>query len=345
MKRKQLQHSLWFGEQFQQLHQSGLSFQAALRILHDTAPDATWRSQIQRIANAIQKGRSFAQALARCPEYFDVNYRALIKIGEETGHLSQVLLSLTDHQRLQLSLRAKLSSALIYPLLTLALMGVMLLIMFIEVIPHFQAIFAQFHAPLPRLTRMLFDTAHLLQTRGWVIFLCIFLLSVGLKKAKLKQIDWFKTQPQLFRVPLLGSCYQEALLMFFFKTTGFSLGAGLSLLQVFTLLETRYARTPFARLFPHLKYAVTQGASLHKVFDHPAYFPPICRALLEVAEASGSLDLQCEQLGRYFQARLEAKIERIKFLLEPLLLLITGLIVGGVVLALYQPLFSLGSLV
>ena len=341
---KKLKQSLWFTEQFQQLHQSGLGFADSLLLLEKSCPDPGFTSVIHKILRSVKKGRAFSHSLKQHPDYFSETYLAMIAVGEQSGYLSQVFQELSAHLTLHLRLRQSIVQALTYPCLILVLMLAMLLFLVWFVIPQFEAIFAQFNAPLPWLTAGLFTLVHHFK----VLALLSTILCLGgfifFKKVWARYWKQFKQKRFLLHCPGMGPYYHDWLLMFLFKTLSLSLKSGLSLQQALLLLPKLFGATPFSQLVFLLQHDLYEGHSLERIFNKKEYFPEICVAYIKIASVSGALDQQLAHLALHFELRVVQKINQFKVLLEPFILLIMGGLVGVVVIALYQPLFSLGGL-
>jgi protein transport protein HofC len=341
---KKLKQSLWFTEQFQQLHQTGIGFIQSLALLERTCPDSDFRIVIRQVYRSVKKGRAFSHSLKQHSAYFSETYLAMIAVGERSGSLSQVLIELAAYLNLHLRLRQSVIQALTYPCLILALMFFMLLFLLYFVIPQFEAIFAQFKAPLPWLTSTLFAFVHHLKFFGCSLIVLSMLGGVFLRKSLKRHWQHFKKKIYLLHCPGLGRYYQDWLLMFLFKTLGLSLKSGLSLQESLQLLPKLFGATPFSQLIWLLQKALQEGRPLEKIFDQPEYLPEICSAYINIASVSGALDQKFIHLAQYFESRVYHTINQFKVLLEPLILLITGGLVGLIVIALYQPLFNLGGL-
>ena len=341
---KKLKQSLWFTEQFQQLHQSGLGFSDSLLLLEKSCPEPCFTQVIHKILRSVKKGRAFSQSLKQYPDYFSETYLAMIAVGEQSGTLTQVFAELSAYLNLHLRLRQSLVQALTYPALILILMAGMMLFLLWFVIPQFEAIFAQFKAPLPWLTAGLFTFVHHLKIIVLSVVVSGIFGSIFLRKPLIQRWKIFKKKTHLLHCPGIGRYYQEWLLMFLFKTLGLSLKSGLSLQQAMLLLPKLFGTTPFSQLILLLQQDLQAGHPLEKIFDKKEYFPEICNAYIKIASVSGALDQQLSHLAQHFEGRIYHKINQLKILLEPLILLVTGGLVGIVVIALYQPLFSLGGL-
>lgn len=338
-----LKDSLWFTEQFQHLHKSGLGCAESLTVLAGSAPQAQFAALIYGVLASVKKGRGLSRSLGRYSHYFNEHYVAMIQIGEITGCLNEVLEALLHYQQLDLKVRESLRSAFAYPILTMSLMLIMLVFMFIFIIPQFRPIFDEAHTVLPVYTRALFALSFFMKSDGGMILLFMLIVFFLFKKMRGAVFKRLQFRFVLIRLPVLGAVYHNWLLFVFFSALALGVRSGLSMQQSFKLMFNLFHLTPFESILQSMQYDLEQGLSLEKVFDRREWFPPICRAMFMVAEAGGGLDTQLHALADYFQKNLNQKIESFRLWLEPSLLLLSGFVVGGVVLGLYQPLFQLGG--
>ena len=243
-------------------------------------------------------------------------------------------------------MRQSLARAFTYPCLVLTVMIVLTLGLCFSIIPRFQSLFASFHAPLPFVTRVLFASVDFLQSHFLLLLIAFGIFGWGgikfwrnhLRHACLRA-GW------TFQIPIAGRFYQSVLLARFFKVLGIAIQAGLSLQESLSLLHNLFEGSPFAAALNVMKYELKQGRSLEEIFDQQFYFPEVCIGFIKVAAETGQLETQFLNLAHLFEEALATQLERYKILLEPLALLITGVIVGGMVLAIYYPIFTLGGII
>ncbi len=340
---KKAKTTLWFTEQFSHLYESGLGFTEGLTVLSKSCVDPHFIPLLEGVLRSVKKGRSFADSLVRYADYFNGRYIAMVRVGEQTGSLGLVMGELASYQKMQMALKDELSSALTYPAITLGMLCFMLIFMYFFVIPPFQEIFARQNVALPFLTQCLFAWVHFMQTGGLFVLLGVLALLFIARKKLLTLWRPYQRDPRIFKLPFLGRCYQEILLMFFFKNMSLALKAGLSFQQGLALLSSLFVNSPFSSLIKAMQHDLGRGKSLTHIFDRPLYFPAICGAFVSIAEASGAADQQFQKLAWHFERQVNDRLAQLKIWLEPALLIVTGGAVGLVVLALYQPLFSLGA--
>lgn len=342
-KSRHIKQLLWFTGQLNILLNAGMGFTASLKILIKSCDDKKMTAKIQSISRDIECGRSFSEALARQPDYFDLFYIEMIRIGECTGKLTEILSELQKYWTLKQNLQQDLAKALLYPLVVMCLMLVLTAGLCFTVIPKFAVIFASFNTPLPWATRALFQIVSYMSSHILIIIF-IFGLIFWLGRYFLTQ----KTQPwlesvRLFKLPFFGKLYQSQLLFRLFKTLGIALKAGLSMQDSLSLLKKMFKNTPYKKGLLLLEHDLKQGYPLSQIFNRKSYFPEVYQAFILIAEETGTLDLQLLNLADLIEKQITLILERFKILLEPTLMLATGLIVGAVVMAIYYPVFSLSG--
>lgn len=340
---KPLETTVWFTGQFRVLYENGLGLSESLKLLEQSAADPVFQSILREIERSIQKGRALSASLQGYPRYFDTLYLAMIHVGEQSGRLSEVLQALESDLLIHQMLRSKLREALSYPCLMVGVMCGLLLFLCLFVIPQFEHVLARMNTPLPFATRLLFQSIDWMKHKGgWLVLLGLS-MGVGLKRRWLKMWKEVKRQPLVLRIPYVGPLYQAILLLFFFRALMLSLASGWSMQEALRLLTPLFVETPFSKLTGCLQTALQQGRALSIVFHQAEVFPPICIAFMRVAEMTGRLDEQCQRLARHFEEQVRRQLTQLSVLLEPLILLLMGSLVGGVVLLVYQPLLSLGN--
>ncbi len=334
---------IWFTHQFSILNRAGMGFSVSLKLLQRSCTDKKLQIKIGGILQEVERGQSFSNALACYPELCDAFYVEMIKVGEETGCLTEVLSELQHYWERQYHFKQESMRALLYPTLVMIMMVVLTLGLCITVIPKFQHIFASFHAPLPWITGFLFNSVDFF--KHYFLFILVAAGGGGwLGRQFVKPYIFLILQdPRILKIPVLGAFFQARLLFKFYRVLAIALKAGLSLQKSIELMRRMFKSTPLKSLIPLLEYDLKNGRRLTEVFDREIYFPPMCQGFIHIAEETGTLDQQFFNLAGIFEEQVSVALERFKTLLEPVMMLLTGVLVGGIVLAIYYPIFSLGS--
>lgn len=324
--------------------QAGLPLIQCLQLIAQDHANPCWRFVFNDIKQVIELGQSLSQALARYPEAFPNFYREMIHTAELTGQLDTCCFQLAQQQEKSHQLRKKVRSAMRYPLFVsvVALAVVVLILLF--VLPKFSQLYADFGSQLPAFTQMLVTLSEQLQQYG-VIYCAIFLLLAGIyhrffhPKAHWQQ----REQNLLFRIPLIGTLMHLSNLTTLFQTLSLTQKSGVSLLVGLKSAEKSVPHWQYQKALNQIQQQLEQGLLLSQCFQLSGLFPALCIQLTRVGEEAGTLDVMLERITQIYQRQTEEMAESLSQKIEPLMMLILGVIVGGLVIAIYLPILQIGQ--
>lgn len=325
---------------------AGLPLANCLQLLASEHPQPMWRYLLKRIHWQVSQGYPFSQVLDGYPQIFPVIFRELIATGELTGRLDICCLQLAEQQEKLGRLQQKISKALSYPLFVLIIALAVTLLMLIFVLPEFAEVYASFDAELPAFTRWIMGFSDLLRDYGfvWLILLIISLIFYQ-KKLRLKA-DWQEREQQLLlKLPLCGNLLKLGCLARVMRTLTMTQNAGVPLLAGLRIAANSANNPLFKRATLMILVQIEQGVTLHQALQNQPLFPTLSRQLIRVGEESGSLDIMLEKLAAIYEQEVENVTEQLTQKIEPLLMVVLGIIVGGLVIAMYLPIFQLGNVV
>ncbi len=327
LKRIAINSAQWRGDksaevihQLATLLKAGLTLSEGLALLAEQHPSKQWQALLQSLAHDLEQGVAFSNALLPWSEVFPPLYQAMIRTGELTGKLDECCFELARQQKAQRQLTDKVKSALRYPIIILAMAIMVVVAMLHFVLPEFAAIYKTFNTPLPALTQGIMTLASFSGEWGWLLVLFGFLLAIAnkllMRGQKLTQIFTILTLTQ---------------------------SAGISFLQgVESVRETM--RCPYwVQLLTQIQHDISNGHPIWLALKNAGEFSPLCLQLVRTGEASGSLDLMLDNLAHHHRDNTMALADNLAALLEPALLIITGGIIGTLVVAMYLPIFHLGD--
>ena len=339
----QAQHSCAVISQLATLLQAGLPLAEGLALLAEQHPSVQWRALLGALAERLAQGISLSEGLQQWPHAFPPLYLAMIRTGEITGKLEHCCLELARQQKAELLLRAKVKKALRYPLviLTLAIVVVMAMVGF--VLPEFTAIYRTFNTPLPTLTLAVMATAAFIEQ--WFLLLLAFLLvPVGVSMALRRHPPWqYAHQKILLSLPVLGALVHRQRLSQIFTVLTLTQRAGIAFLQGLETVEETLSCPWWRSIVVNIHQDITQGSAIWQAMANSHAFTPLCIQLVRTGEASGALDNMLENLARHHHEHTQNLAENLTALLEPVLLIVTGAIIGTLVVAMYLPIFHLGD--
>jgi protein transport protein HofC len=277
--------------------------------------------------------------MAKWPTVFSPLYISMIKTGELTGKLEECCRELAQQQKSQQLLSAKVKKALRYPLIILTLAALVVLAMVTLVLPEFAAIYNTFNTPLPLLTRGVMGLAAFIQKH--IVMMAVLLVLASGAVYKLRNHP--RSQRMLLRLPVLGTLMRGQKLGQIFTVLSLTQQAGIAFLQGLESVEETVENPYWQGILSEIHERVEGGMPVWASFHKAAVFTPLCIQLIRTGEASGALDMMLVNLARHHTEQTFQQADNLAALLEPLLLIVTGLIIGTLVVAMYLPIFHLGD--
>ena len=338
------QERVAFVRQLATLLQAGLPLMNSLTLLGNEHTKPAWNCVLLNIAKGVREGKPLSEMLGQYPETFPDIYRQIISIGELTGQLDKCCLQLASQQEQQTELRNKVKKALRYPLIVSAIATIVTLLMLTLVLPEFAKIYASFDAKLPWFTQMLINTSEALITTGpWIaggLLFCCF----GYLQKMHPHVRWKRREQMLLlRLPLTSRLVTDSSLGQIFQTLAMTQQAGMTLIAGLAAASASVSNLHFQAALSQIREQIIQGVPLHKAFVQSPLFPTLCHQLIKIGEESGSLDELLQKLAQLHNHKANSLADTLSQTIEPVLMAVMGVIVGGLVIAMYLPIFQLGS--
>ncbi|MDQ1514405.1 MAG: type pilus assembly protein PilC [Actinomycetota bacterium] len=330
-----------FSRQFATMINSGLTLLRSLSILADQTSNKELARIVGEVRRDVERGSALSAALAKHPKAFSRLYVAMVRSGETGGSLDVVLLRLATTIEKQVELRRKVKSAMTYPVVVGIIVILILMAMLIFVVPMFKGMYADLNAKLPLPTMILLAVSN-----GFKKFFPLVFLGAGfgiwsLKRyvatpAGRRQLDAFK-----LRVPVFGQLAHKTALARFSRSLAALVRAGVPILDALDIVAETAGNTVLAEAAADTQAAVKAGESLARPLEAHPVFPPMVVQMIAVGEETGALDELLEKIADFYDSEVEATVDALTSLIEPLLIVVMGVAVGGMVIALYMPMFSI----
>lgn len=323
---------------------AGLPLAQALDVLAEQATEQRLRDVLLGLSREIQGGRMFSEALGRFPDLFPALYRGIVANGEASGRLDHALERLAAFLERDVEFRKKVRDILIYPAIVLTMAAVVLSIFLAFIIPAFERVYARSHATLPLLTRML-----LAASRGFRVGLPFVLCAATLLLVpRVRQWLWraaiVPLQRALLGLPRVGTLAQTALLSRFAHSMAMMLQSGVPLLSALEVAGAIGGPLQFDAMVDSLKHSVIHGRRLSEAMRTSGWFTPVFLRMVSVGEETGRLDTMLARVAVILDRDFDGRMRRILALIEPLLILLVGGIVGVILMSMYLPMFGLARL-
>ena len=334
-----------FSRQFATMINSGLSLIRALHILAEQTENKKLAATVTEVRLDVEKGASLSQAIARHPKVFNRLYIAMVRAGETGGVLDSVLTQLADIIEKQVELRRKIKSAMTYPVAVLCLVLLIVTAMLVFVVPTFETLYADLGGVLPLPTRVLLGVSRFVTK--FMIPLIILEVAAAFAFKKWIQSDRGRSIWDAFKlkVPIFGKLVHKTALTRFARTFAVLLRSGVPILEALEITSETVNNTVVAGAIKQTQDAVKRGESVAAPLAAHAVFPPMVVQMLAVGEETGNVDTMLEKVSDFYDQEIEATVDALTSLLEPLLIVVMGGAVGGMVVALYMPMFQIINLV
>lgn len=338
-----------FAQQLQTLLNAGLALLNAIELMQPSAPKA-WRLWLADLQTNLKSGNSFSQSLSVQRNQFSMEFINLIRVSERTGNLDLALTTICQQLEAQIELRRKMQQAMSYPMITLGSSLALVIVMMLWVVPVFKEVFGHFQAELPAPTKILIQLSSMINQFFLEINVCLIMgaLTFLLAWTKSSKLQKYCDQWSL-RIPLLGKLFRLAILTYWCRTLGHLLASGLPLpdaLRVTAQSSNHWLSHDLsAEIFKHLTRGWPLGVALKKADPHHRFFDAETLQLLHLSSESGCLPQMLSKRASALGSELSSRLNNLSQTLEPLLIIVIGIIIGSLVIILYLPIFNLGQIV
>ena len=335
-----------FTRQLATLLHAGVPLLQAIHLLERGESKATLQSMLHDLHRDIEAGMALSQALQQHAS-FDALYCNLVAVGELTGMLDTMLERLANHLEKSEALRMSIRTALVYPTAVLSIAVSVTVLILLFVVPAFQNIFASFGAELPRLTRWVIALSEAIEDYG-LLLLGIGIASVwGLKWQLNKRWHWrHHVHGWLLRTPIAGPLTRHACTARWTRTLATLFSAGVPLADALEAVQGVTGHSWFQVATQNIRQQLIQGHALSHALDSTeGLFPNMVVQMCAIGEESGALDHMLEKTAEHYEREVDSTVARLSTLLEPFIMVVLGLLIGGLVMALYLPIFQLGQVV
>ncbi len=330
-----------FLRQLVMLLEAGVTLLRAINTLSSRVSHKAFDEVLKDVAQRLESGNTLWQSFSGHPKYFNHLFVSIIKAGEASGTLTEIITRLADYREKKALLRSQVRSALAYPLVILAASVAVLILFLVIVLPEFESLFSSFSIELPAITRFALGAARGLITFWWLWILMVggtvaAIVSYGRTPGGRLNIDRWK-----LKMPIFGNIMTLKVVADFAHTFATLLNAGISILETLDLTKEAVGNTAFAQDLEHVRESIERGEGLEKPLRQSKVVPPIVTDMLATGEESGALDRVSLQMAIIFEREVETSVNTLKSLIEPIMILGLGLVVMFLVLSFFLPYVSI----
>ena len=330
-----------FTRQFSTMISAGIPLLEALEILAEQVENQGFSRVISRCVEKVRAGSDLSAALADHPGVFPDVYVSMIRAGEASGQLDDILNRLAEYQEAAARLKREIKAAMTYPTISLTLIIFIAMFLMLFIVPKFKEIYDGLNVEIPMLTQVTMGTAMYLRTHFWQFFLGVLAVVVALilytrTEFGGRQWDWMK-----LKVPVFGPLFRKVALSRFSRTFATLLRSGVPILGALDIVAGIAGNRIVAEAIINARESVRQGESLAQPLSESPVFPPMVTRMIAIGERSGALEQLLTKISEFYDEQVEATVESLTSLIEPLMIAAMGVIVGTIVLSVFLPIFKL----
>ena len=325
---------------------AGVPLVQTLQLLSRSHEKNKMRELLSQISLDVESGTPLSQTLRKHPRYFDELYCDLVEAGEQSGALEQIYDRIATYKEKAEALKSKIKKALFYPAMVILVAIVVTTILLLFVVPQFEDIFKSFGAELPAFTQLVINISRFLQ-KSWYLFfggvaVAIFLFVRAHRKS---QNVRDRTDKFLLDIPVVGMILDKACLARFARTLATTFAAGIPLVEALVSAAGASGNAVYRKAVLAVRNEVMAGMQMHVAMRTVEVFPDIVTQMVMIGEESGSIDDMLSKIAGIFEQQVDDAVDALSSLIEPFIMVVLGVLVGGLVVAMYLPIFKLGSVI
>jgi type IV pilus assembly protein PilC len=332
-----------FTQQLSSLLVAGLPLVQCLEALQDQTEDPVFRIVVRDVRLDISQGNSFSSSVKKFPRAFPTLFISMVEAGEASGGLAEILGKVAGYFESTVKLTKKVKSAMAYPIGVISLAVVLVNVLLIFVIPVFAAMFADFGAKLPVPTQMLIDLSNFMKHWFWAVgigaYIAYWLLAKFVATPKGRRVK----DNALVKAPIFGNLIHKIALSRFCRTYATLIRSGVPILRTLEITAAASGKVQVEDACAEIAKHVSQGGQVSEVLAANEFFPPMMKHMVKAGEATGNVDGMMNKIADFYDVECDATVAALTSLIEPLLIVILGIIVGGIVMAMFLPIFQLGA--
>ncbi len=332
-----------FTRQLSTMVTAGLSLPESLTILRSQTVNPVFANMLQEVEHQIVSGGTLADSLGKYPAYFPATFLALVKAGESSGTLDQVMNRLANIMESQREFKSKVSGAMIYPIIiAIGMIGVTFVMMTV-VVPKLTDLYKDFNIDLPVSTKILMGVSGFFVHYWWVLIIGIFGCTELFRRWRKTPEGELIMDTIMLKLPLFGELQKKIILVEFTRTLGMLVASGIHILEGLRILKESLGNVLFRNAITEISKKVEKGFPLGETFAQYPVFPPIVSQMMKVGEETGKLDDTLTKLSTYFESESEHLVKGLTTAIEPIIMVVLGVGVGFIVISVITPIYNLTS--
>ena len=332
-----------FTQQLSSLITAGLPLVQSLEALQEQTTDLVFRVIIREVRMDIAGGNSFSSATKKFPRAFNTLFVSMVEAGEASGALAEILAKVASYFEASVKLSKKVKSAMTYPIAVIGLAVVLVTVLLVFVIPVFRDMFADMGQKLPAPTQLLIDFSNFLRGYWWLVGIIIVGTWIGLRKYIETPAGRAHRDYVVVKAPVFGSLIHKIAVSRFCRTYATLIRSGVPILRTLEIVSAASGKVQIEKTCADIAKHVSQGGQVSEVLAADTFFPPVVMHMVKAGESTGNVDGMMSKIADFYDTEIEATTAALTSLIEPLLIVFLGVVVGGIVMAMFLPIFQMGS--
>jgi len=334
-----------FARQFATMINAGLPLARCLSVMASQTPNPGLQATIEDVLHDVEGGLALSNAMSKHTKVFNNLYCSMVRAGETGGILDEVLANIADSLEKNQDIRSKIKSAMTYPILMLIMSIVLVVVMLVFIVPVFTGMFAQLGGALPLPTQILVNLSDFITATWWFGIPIAIAAVYGMRRAIEFPNIRFAWDSLKLRLPVVGSVIKQQCLSRFARTLGTLSSAGVPILEALEVVENTVGNALVSREVSIVSAAVKEGQTIAQPLGKSKVFPPMVVQMVAVGEESGAMDSMLIKVADFYDKEVATTVEGLSSLIEPVMLIGVGLVIGGILISLYLPMFKMASLI
>lgn len=335
-----------FTRQMATMMKAGVPLLQSFDIIGEGLENPSMRKLVDEVKQEVAAGNSFAASLRKKPQYFDDLYCNLVDSGEQSGALENLLDRVATYKEKTEALKAKVKKAMNYPIAVTVVAVIVTGILLIKVVPQFKEVFAGFGAELPGFTLFVISISEALQEWWYIILAGFFAAGFAFKAAYGKSKELRDSVDRgMLKLPIIGDILYKSAIARYARTLSTTFSAGVPLVEALDSVAGATGNIVFVNAVNQIKQDVSSGTQLNFSMRTTGVFPSMAIQMTAIGEESGALDAMLDKVATFYEAEVDNMVDGLTSLMEPIIMAVLGVLVGGLIIAMYLPIFQLGAVV
>jgi len=335
-----------FSRQLATMMSSGVPLVQSFEIIGNGNENPRMQQLLLTIKNDIESGNPLAESLAKHPLQFDELFCNLVRAGEHAGILEDLLHKVATYKEKTEAIKAKIKKALFYPTAVIVVAAIVTAILLIFVVPQFEELFSGFGATLPAFTQMVIDLSRFMQDYWFIVLAGVIGVIYGFIQLKRRSVKFGHFLDKMaLKMPIVGVILNKAAIARFSRTLSTMFAAGVPLVEAMESVAGATGNIVYSDAILRIRDEVSTGRQLNLAMRDAAIFPSMVIQMVAIGEESGALDDMLAKVADFYEGEVDNAVDSLSSLLEPLIMAVLGVLVGGLVIAMYLPIFKLGAVV